>query len=154
MNVSKFESMVREFPFLRKLFACEHLSAETIEEIRVQCVDRNLLEARPGSWNYDAGSFNNAGFRNFWVVCPGEIFRLKDAHYKDTAYVGGGWVREAGLIGNQLVELLDREIDYIVESTNEWYDWADSGPVVIVYKMKNFDWQRFCGPAIEQHQPA
>lgn len=150
MDRSKFGQMVSEFPFLAKILADEYLSAESIECIMVRRADRNLLESRPGSWYHDAGSISSFGFRNFWIVSPGEITRLKDSSYKDVAYVGGGFIEKTGLIANQLVEHLNREIGHMVEITSEGYDGDEKNLTVIIYKMHDFAWRRFLRPISTQ----
>lgn len=149
MDSNKFGRLVREFPFLAKILVDQCLSAGSIEGIHVRMADRNILEVRPGSWYFDAGSFGSFSFRNFWIVSQGDITRLKDSSYKAVAYVGEeGFVRDVGLIANQLVEHLNREIGYIIEITNEGYDWEEQNPTVIVYKMKDLDWRNFCRPQV------
>jgi len=145
MDSSKFARLVREFPFLVKVLPDEHLSAESIEDIQVRRADRNLLEVEPGGWNFDGGSFSHFGYRHFWVVSPGETIRLNDGFHKSVAYKGS-CAETVGTIANQLVQFLDRDMQFIVEVSNEGYDWEEQGPTVIVYKTNNLDWRRFCRP--------
>lgn len=147
MDQVKFDRMVREFPFLSTILQVGAINqADLVEDIQVRRADRNLLEVRPGSWHHDAGSFNRAGFRNFWIVSPGEVICLKDGFWRTEYPYGTTNDEKVGLIANQLVDHLSREISHIVEVTNEWYDWADQGPTVIIYKMNDLAWRRFCRP--------
>lgn len=147
MDRVKFERMIHEFPFLLNIFQQAELSRHWIQSIQVKRADSNLLEAQPRTSYVDAGSFATISYRKFWVVCPFQTVCLKIAHYKERVYEGGGYTEEAGLIGDQLMQFAGGEITHLVEIMDERFEFEDephASPKVIIYRMSDFAWQRFC----------
>lgn len=146
MNSHKFAQMVREFPFLKQVIAGLPVFTGYINNVLVKRGDRNLLEISPGGWCHDAGGWGtNSGYRHFWCVAPGELIKL-DSGQHTTRVPHGTRVNEiADQIGVQLC-LLDRDVQYVVEASDEGWDWEDPNPTITIYKMQGFEWRRFCRP--------
>ncbi len=145
MDSNKFAQMVREFPYITNIFTEEGLSADRIGEITVARGDRNLLEVTPRAWSYDADGYGDyAGHRSFWAVTVGKIAKLKSAWDRSIPYHRNDQT-ETDQIGFQLLAL-DRDVKYIVEIHAEGWDHEIKSPHVVIYKMENFDWRKYCPP--------
>lgn len=150
MEREKFKQMVREFPFIRQVIAGLPVFTGYIDNILVKCVDRNLLEIQPGGWCHDGGGFGaDIGYRRFWCVAPGELIRLEEGQYTTRVPHGVRINESADPIGVQLC-VLDRDVQYIVEASDERFDWEDPSPTITVYKVKDFDWRKYARPEARQ----
>jgi len=146
MDTRKFAQMVREFPFLSKIFADANLSADSIGNIEVKRGDRNLLEVKPTSWCHDADSWGeHSGHRLFWCVSPGELMPLKASWQRTQVPHGTTGYESTEQIGAQLLDL-SRDVHFIVEVHEEHWDWEEQISDVTIYKMQGFDWRHFCRP--------
>lgn len=145
MNQHKFAQLVREFPFLVNIITKQRLSADRIGEITVARGDRNLLEVTPSAWAHDADQYgSHEGYRFFWAISAGEVTQLENARARWIPFKRNDQ-SGANPIGSQLLAL-GRDVLYIVEIHAEGWDWEDKIPNVVIYKMRRFDWRKYCQP--------
>jgi hypothetical protein len=143
MDRSKFERLVREFPFLAQIFAEMNLSADYVSNIEVKRGDRNLLEVKPSAWSHDAGgNGEHCGHRLFWCIASGETIKLESAWSRVIPYHRNDQ-QDAAPIGAQLLSL-NRDAQFVVEVHEEHWDWEELMSAVVIYKMNGFDWRQFC----------
>lgn len=150
MNSHKYAQLVREFPFLAKIFVEMNppytLDADSIADIEVKRGDRNLLEVKPSYQANDADSYGEyVEYRHFWCVAPGESVRMTNSHWRTIPYHRNDY-EDTPPIGAQLLEL-NRDVLFIVEISASGWDPEERAPSVVIYKMKGFDWRQFCRPA-------
>ncbi len=147
MNQHKFAQMVREFPFLAKILSDNNLSADSIGSIEVMRGDRNLLEIKPSAWAHDAGEYgSHEGYRSFWFVAPGEVGQFESSWHRSIVPHGTKAAGVATPIGPQLLSL-NRDVQFIVEIHEEHWDWENKIPNVVIYKLRSFNWRKYCCPA-------
>lgn len=146
MNAVEFGRKVVEFPFLREILPRSkgNLSANLIGGIRIERVDRNLLEISPCAWAHDAGEYgSHEGYRSFWFVAPSEIGEFHSSWHRSIIPHGTRAVEGTTPLGFQMV-CLNRDVQFIVEIHAEGWDWEDKTPSVTIYKMHGFDWRHHC----------
>lgn len=136
MQQNKFEAMVREFPFLKQVFAEAELTADTMSGITVARGDRNLLEMTPAAWSHDAGGYGEvSGYRSYWFVTDkGEVGRMDSAWCRTLVPHGVRSQDTAEKISVQLASL-NKEVPFIVEIHDEKWDGEEFCPNVTIYKM-------------------
>lgn len=143
MNSRKFRSLVREFEFIERIINSQRLSADSLGHIAVARGDRNLLEVTPCHWSHDADQYgNHEGYRYFWVVADGEVFQLENAWSRSILFERNEQVNSAA-VGSQLAAR-GHSVEYVVEVSAEGWDSEERIPRMVIHKMKNFDWRRFC----------
>ncbi len=79
-------------------------------------------------------------------VCPpGELVKLESGQHTTRVPHGTRVNEVATEIGTQLLKL-DRDVQYVVEASDEGWDWEDPNPTITIYKMQDFAWRHFCRP--------
>ena len=148
MDSSKFTQFVREFQFLKQVIAGLPVFTGNVNDVLVKKGDRNLLEVKPGGWCHDGGSAGeHRSYRHFWCVVSGELVKL-EAGQHTTRVPHGTRVNEVGdQSGAQLIKL-NRDVQYVVEASDEGWDWNEPNPTITVYKMQGFDWRSFYRPVV------
>ena len=150
MDSKKFDQMVREFPFIKQVIANLPSFTGSVNDVSVKRGDRNLLEVRPGGWHHDADSWgSHSGYRRFWCVSPGELVQLESGQHTTRVPHGTRVNEVTSEIGAQLLKL-DRDVQYIVEASDEGWDWEDPNPTITIYKMHDFAWRQSIRPQEEE----
>lgn len=145
MDQHKLVQMVREFPFLADILAEQNLSADSIGSIKVARGDRNLLKVAP-SFSVDDAGVHGSFFEKscfFWVAAPpSEIGQFQSFRNRLSCVPHPVRTEESTPpIGCQLLQL-NKDVRFIVEIHEEYWDWQDNMPSVVIYKMDNLDWHR------------
>lgn len=138
MQQSKFDQMVREFPFLTKILAEVIHSAQTINQIIVARGDKNLLEVTPRARLFEDKKNVRSDYRWFWTVTTkGEIKNLP----RTWLHMIGSKVHEhtsALCIGSHFASSSE-DVDYVVEMSQVNANGDNLPLTVTVYKMKVFN---------------
>lgn len=141
MDSKKFDQMVREFPFLKQVIADLPSFTGDVNDVVVKRGDRNLLEVEPSGWHHDAGGWGeNSGYRHFWCVASGKLINLESGQWTTRVPHGTRIDESADQIGAQLARL-NLDVQYVVEASNEQWDWEDPNPTITIYKMQGFEWR-------------
>lgn len=142
MDSKKFDQMVREFPFIKQVIAGLPSFTGDVNDVIVKRGDRNLLEVKPGGWHHDAGSWgDHSGYRHFWCVAAGKLIKLKSGQHTTRVPHGTRVSEMADQIGAQLIAL-NLDVQYVVEASDEGWDWEDPNPTITIYKMQGFEWRK------------
>ena len=144
MDQVKFARFLCEFPFLVDIGVQQCISADSIEGIKVERGDQDLMRAKPHAWLHDAGGSYGAhmGHHFYWCVTANkEVIALKSAWHRTIPHHRNDYVNVAA-IGYQLLGLsLKHKIEFIVETHEERWDWDEHTENIIIYKMHDFDWE-------------
>jgi hypothetical protein len=139
MQQSKYDQMVREFPFLTKILAESSIYARTIGQILVARGNENLLAVTPGARLFEDKKSVRSDYRLFWTVSASGKIKFLPRTWR---HMADGKVREctddAPRIGAHIAASAE-DVDYVVEISQVQVNGDHLPLMVTVHKMIVFN---------------